>query len=227
MNNLPSAYSPLKGAALFAATLALLLLAGIGNAKAADAPTAELLAGCAACHGTNGEGKQALSAPPLAGQDSAYLARQLSNFKAARRGYAEADQSGQQMRTVAATLGELDIVSLAAHFSALPAVKLTAQAGITDTDGAARYQSTCALCHGQRAQGYPQMQAPNLSILGGWYIDQQLASYVKGWRGDAAHSDIQGIWMRSIATHISTGQDRQAVVAYIESLGVSPSAEPE
>ena len=71
-------------------TLILLLTAGT-HALAADAPSAEMLAGCAACHGAAGEGNQALGAPPLAGQDAAYLARQLHNFKAGRRGYAEQD----------------------------------------------------------------------------------------------------------------------------------------
>ena len=67
-------------------TLALLLFAA-ANAQAAEAPSTEILAGCAACHGANGQGNQALGAPPLAGQDAAYLARQLNNFKAGRRGY--------------------------------------------------------------------------------------------------------------------------------------------
>lgn len=198
-------------------TLALLLAAG-ANVLAADAPSAEILAGCAACHGAAGEGQQALGAPPLAGQDAAYLARQLHNFKAGRRGYAEQDQAGQQMRAFASGLGEKGIASLAAYFAGLPAVKLPAAAAAVSPDGAARYQSTCAYCHGEQAQGYPQMQAPNLRILGGWYIDQQLASYLQGWRGAEAHADIQGMWMRSIATHI-TPQEQQAVVGFIESLG--------
>ena len=203
-------------------SLTLLLFVWISNAHAGTEPTPALLAGCAACHGDKGQGNQALSAPPLAGQDAAYLARQLHNFTQGRRGYAAADQPGQQMRTVAAALGQDEISSLAEHYAGLPVAKLTASKEAGTGEGAVRYQSTCAFCHGQLAQGYPQMQAPNLRLLGGWYIDQQLASYVNGWRGDEAHADIQGMWMRSIATHISSSTEQQAVVAYIESLGARP-----
>ena len=198
-------------------TLALLLAAG-ASVLAAEPPSAEMLAGCAACHGAAGEGNQALGAPPLAGQDAAYLARQLHNFKAGRRGYAEQDQAGQQMRAFASGLGEESIASLSAYFAGLPAVKLPAAASAVSPDGAARYQTTCAYCHGEQAQGYPQMQAPNLRLLGGWYIDQQLTSYRQGWRGAEAHADIQGMWMRSIASQV-TADEQPAVVGFIDSLG--------
>ena len=198
-------------------TLALLLAAG-ASVLAAEPPSAEMLAGCAACHGAAGEGKQALGAPPLAGQDAAYLARQLHNFKAGRRGYAEQDQAGQQMRAFASGLGEESIASLSAYFAGLPAVKLPAAVSAVSPDGAARYQTTCAYCHGEQAQGYPQMQAPNLRLLGGWYIDQQLTSYRQGWRGAEAHADIQGMWMRSIASQV-TADEQPAVVGFIDSLG--------
>lgn len=199
-------------------SLFLLSLLASANLQAADAPSSEILAGCAACHGAAGEGNQALGAPPLAGQDEAYLARQLHNFKAGRRGYAEQDQAGQQMRAVASGLGEEGITSLSAYFAGLPAVRLSVTSA-GSPDDAARYQSTCAYCHGEQAQGYPQMQAPNLRLLGGWYIDQQLASYRKGWRGSEAHADIQGMWMRSIATHINDAAQQRAVVSFIEHLG--------
>ncbi len=198
--------------------ITLILLLTAGTHALAAALSAEMLAGCAACHGAAGEGKQALGAPPLAGQDAAYLARQLHNFKAGRRGYAEQDQAGQQMRAFASGLGEESIASLSAYFAGLPAVKLPAAASAVSPDGAARYQTTCAYCHGEQAQGYPQMQAPNLRLLGGWYIDQQLTSYRQGWRGAEAHADIQGMWMRSIASQI-TADEQPAVVGFIDSLG--------
>ena len=50
------------------------------------------------------------------------------------------------------------------------------------------------------------MQAPNLRLLGGWYIDQQLTSYRQGWRGAEAHADIQGMWMRSIASQVTADE---------------------
>ncbi len=199
-------------------TLVLLLLLGSPVLAAAEAPDAALLNRCAACHGAQGQGNPALAAPPLAGQDAAYLARQLNNFQAGRRGYAEQDEAGQRMRAQAAGLDAAQMASLAQHYAGLPAVALAVAAGTPDPQGAARYQDTCAVCHGQQAQGYPQMQAPNLRILGGWYIERQLASYVQGWRGAEGHADIQGLWMRSIASHLQ-GAERQAVVAYLDGLG--------
>ncbi|MBF7729804.1 cytochrome c4 [Pseudomonas sp. N040] len=199
--------------------LSLLFLLAPAGAQAANGTAAELLAGCASCHGAQGQGNQALGAPPLAGQDAAYLARQLSNFKSGRRGYAGQDASGQAMRAQAAGLDEQQIASLAQHYAGLPAVLLAAAAELPDPLGAARYLDTCAACHGVQAQGYPQMQAPNLRLLGGWYIDQQLASYIRGWRGAEAHADIQGMWMRSIATHVGSGADLAALIGYIQTLG--------
>lgn len=196
----------------------LLLFGAMAHVQAADAPSAEILAGCAACHGANGGGNQALGAPPLAGQDAAYLARQLHNFKNDRRGYAEQDAGGRQMRAFATGLSDEGITRLSAYFATLPAVRLADSPMAANSDGAARYQTTCAYCHGLKAQGYPQMQAPNLRLLGGWYIDKQMANFVSGARGAEGHADIQGLWMRSIATHI-TPQEQQAVVSFIESLG--------
>jgi cytochrome c oxidase subunit 2 len=107
-----------------------------------------------------------------------------------------------------------------AYFAALPALRLVAVAQPVDPAGKALYADTCAQCHGQHAQGYAQMQAPNLRILGGWYINQQLASYQQGRRGAQAHADIQGMWMRSIASHVSAAQ-QPVLVSYIESLGAA------
>ena len=41
---------------------------------------------CAACHGPNGEGLEALNAPKIAGQQAWYTVRQLQNFKNGVRG---------------------------------------------------------------------------------------------------------------------------------------------
>ena len=61
---------------------------------------------CAACHGANGEGNQALNAPKIAGQHDWYLVRQLQNFKAGVRGADPKDAFGAQMRPMAATLAD-------------------------------------------------------------------------------------------------------------------------
>jgi cytochrome c oxidase subunit 2 len=52
---------------------------------------------CSSCHGSNGLGNQALGAPRLAGQNTAYLARQLAAFRNGQRGGMANDKFGKQM----------------------------------------------------------------------------------------------------------------------------------
>jgi cytochrome c oxidase subunit 2 len=59
---------------------------------------------CSACHGAAGEGSALLGAPPLAGQSSAYLLRQLKGFKDGHRGGPRDSALGQQMAAAAASL---------------------------------------------------------------------------------------------------------------------------
>lgn len=59
---------------------------------------------CAACHGANAEGNEALGAPALAGQNDWYLITQLKNFRAGFRGAHQEDTYGSQMLTMSKTL---------------------------------------------------------------------------------------------------------------------------
>lgn len=56
---------------------------------------------CAACHGADGEGNEAMNAPALAGQNDWYLMNQLVNFKEGYRGYDPQDRYGAQMSMMA------------------------------------------------------------------------------------------------------------------------------
>ncbi|MCG8414827.1 MAG: c-type cytochrome [Pseudomonadales bacterium] len=64
----------------------------------------QLYTACAACHGQQAEGNEALGAPALAGQNDWYLVTQLKNFMADYRGHHPDDSFGQQMRTMSKTL---------------------------------------------------------------------------------------------------------------------------
>ncbi len=57
-----------------------------------------LYASCAACHGADGSGNEALNAPALVGQNDWYMLHQLENYRDGRRGYVAEDTFGQQMR---------------------------------------------------------------------------------------------------------------------------------
>ncbi|WP_394175174.1 c-type cytochrome [Thalassotalea litorea] len=70
---------------------------------------------CAACHGNNGKGNEALKSPNLTTLSADYLTRQLQNYKAGIRGYHQDDKYGRQMRMMANTISNdknlKDIVS--------------------------------------------------------------------------------------------------------------------
>ncbi|MEQ9823683.1 MAG: c-type cytochrome [Puniceicoccaceae bacterium] len=59
---------------------------------------------CASCHGIDGLGNEALSAPSLVGQQDWYLVSSLERFKSGVRGADPEDLHGAQMRPMAATL---------------------------------------------------------------------------------------------------------------------------
>ncbi len=77
---------------------------------------------CAACHGADGEGLEALQSPPLAGQSDWYLVTQLQHFRAGVRGASPSDTQGDLMRTAALSLAdEQAIRDVVAYINTLPA----------------------------------------------------------------------------------------------------------
>lgn len=194
-----------------------------GAASAGDPPL--IATTCVACHGARGEGNDTIGAPALAGQDAAYLARQLANFRAGRRGYDPGDTGGVTMRSVATMLSDADIHSLAVHYGSLPAIdrSQSTRAQGDPKAGKVLYDGSCAACHGAHAQGFPQSSSPNLRILQGWYVSLQMRNFQEGRRGATNHADQLGVWMRSVATHIDQHQELADVVAYIDGLSAAAS----
>lgn len=74
---------------------------------------------CATCHGTGGQGREALNAPRLAGIDDWYLARQLRNFREGVRGDHPEDPYGNQMIDMVQHLDDSAIDDLASWISTL------------------------------------------------------------------------------------------------------------
>ena len=72
----------------------------VGNARNGQKPYVT----CAACHGSDGRGNQAMNAPRLAGMSDWYLVTQLKNFKHGIRGAHPKDMYGPQMVSMAAIL---------------------------------------------------------------------------------------------------------------------------
>lgn len=80
----------------------------------------ELFQTCAACHGAEAQGNQPMGAPPLAGQYSWYLLRQLQAYRSGQRGADEKDARGAVMKQIAATLQqEQDLTDLVAYINTL------------------------------------------------------------------------------------------------------------
>ena len=106
---------------IFAVGLTLILGIGLAlNAYAAGDATKgkAAYAVCAACHGANGMGNKALNSPKIAGQEPWYLERQLKNYKGGIRGTHPKDPYGMQMRPMALTLANDEVIyNVAAYLS--------------------------------------------------------------------------------------------------------------
>src|SRR5688572_25525149 len=91
------------------------------SAASFAADGAKLFASCVACHGNNGEGNPTLDSPAIAGQDAAYLERQLRNFRGDRRGTHKSDVFGAQMQPFPTALADdATIAKLAGFIASLP-----------------------------------------------------------------------------------------------------------
>lgn len=64
----------------------------------------KLYAPCAACHGVDAKGTEALKAPALVNQADWYIVAQLKSFRSGMRGTHQSDLTGMQMRPMSLTL---------------------------------------------------------------------------------------------------------------------------
>ncbi|MGD8322842.1 MAG: c-type cytochrome [Gammaproteobacteria bacterium] len=185
----------------------------LGNATAGAA----MYGVCAACHGAQGEGNQALNAPKLAGQEGWYIRRQIANYQNGLRGASADDVAGMQMAPMARTLATpAALENVIAYIETLP----DAEPATTITGNAARgaelYQS-CAVCHGNEGEGRWNTNAPRLANMSDWYLANQLVNFKNRVRGGHA-DDIYGDQMYMISTSLITDQAIEDVIAYINTL---------
>jgi len=172
---------------------------------------------CAACHGQQGEGLQALNAPKLAGQGAWYLKHQLQNFKNGLRGVHEDDVFGKQMAPMAATLAnEAAIDNVIAHIETFPD-----NPAPTTVDGdvarGEKIYSYCAYCHGDAAQGIQAVNAPRMAGMTDWYLATQLRNFREGVRGGHPQ-DYYGKQMGFMGRTLQDDQQINDVIAYIDTL---------
>jgi cytochrome c553 len=192
------------------------LLSCVG-AYAAPAPAA--YASCVACHGQRAEGNPALQSPAIAGQDAAYLKRQLLNFRSGVRGKHPKDTAGAQMRTIALGLAnDAAVDAVSAYVAALPRTAVAAPARGDLRKGTALYHGKCGACHGGHAEGNPALNAPGLAGLDAAYLKRQFAWFRDGVRGTDA-GDRPGRQMALMAKTLTSEKELDDVIAFIHAQG--------
>jgi cytochrome c oxidase subunit 2 len=193
----------------------------ICSAASFAADGAKPFAPCVACHGNKGEGNPALNAPAIAGQDAAYLERQLRNFRTGRRGTHKSDALGAQMQAVAKALSDdAAVTKLASHVASLPKTVTAKPASGNLHNGTNLYNGKCGACHGSKAEGNAVLKSPRLAGLDAAYIKSQFAHFRNGVRGTDPQ-DIPGRQMAMMAKTLPNERDLDDVIAFIQQQGRS------
>jgi cytochrome c553 len=172
---------------------------------------------CGTCHGEDGGGRADVNAPAIAGMPQWYIEAQLAKFRNGARGGHFDDLAGLQMRPMALSLTDKDVVTVAAYVSTLPkVVPAPMLKGGDATRGQALY-ATCAACHGAKAEGNQQLKAPSLAHTSDWYLLTQLRHFKEGVRG-ASPLDAEGATMRPMMQTLADEQAMKDVLAYVATL---------
>jgi cytochrome c oxidase subunit 2 len=78
--------------------------------------------------------------------------------------------------------------------------------------------AVCSTCHGPKAEGMQEMNAPALAGREAWYIARQLENFRSGARGTDP-TDVFGAQMAPMAKVLADKQAIEDVAAYLSSLG--------
>ena len=186
--------------------------------SAATLPGKELYAGCVACHGEQGEGKQDIAAPPIGGLEAWAVEAQLIKFRAGIRGAHPEDLEGLRMRAMVRQLKTpAEIKAVSEYVSQLKpgTPKRTLKTG--DAEAGKISYNTCLACHGVDGQGNKDLNAPSLLGQADWYMVSQLKKFKSGIRG-LKPEDVTGQQMRPMAMTLPDDAAIANVVAYIETL---------
>jgi cytochrome c oxidase subunit 2 len=194
---------------IVAAALAASLAGGAGAENKFDY--------CLLCHGAAANGNAGISAPKLSGMEPWYLTRQLENFAAGIRGTPGGDASGHEMGPVGLRVKQEGVLADAVSFvGGLPPAKPMATVAGDSKHGKQLY-AACGSCHGAKAEGNAQLQAPALAARSDWYLVTQLKNFRDGLRG-TDDRDTYGAQMRAVIASLPDEKAITDVVAYINTL---------
>jgi len=196
--------------------IGILILTCSAVSFAADG--AKLFSTCVSCHGSKGDGNPSLNAPAIAGQDAAYLERQLRNFRSNRRGTHRSDALGAQMRAIASSLDDATVTKLASFVASLPKTVPATPAKGNLHNGNNLFNGKCGACHGNKAEGNAALKSPRLAGLDAAYIRRQFAYFRDGVRGTDPQ-DIPGRQMAMMAKTLPGERDLDDVIAFIQQQG--------
>lgn len=191
--------------------LASLLALSTVAADANDAARAEeIVQGkCFICHGVDGESSSPVF-PRLAGQNEAYVVRQLKDYQSGKR-------VSTTMQPMVSDLTEADFVALGKYFSSRPTHGHQVEDGELALVGGFVYKrgnpwsgvAACAGCHGP--SGYGTNALPRLAGQHAQYTEKQLKEF-----GSRVRNNDNAV-MHSIASKL-TELELKAVASYLSGL---------
>jgi cytochrome c553 len=178
-----------------------------GNVAAGQAKAAV----CAGCHGADGNGGADPLWPKLAGQDPAYIAKQLADFKSGAR-------KDPIMAGMAAPLSAADMKNIGAYYASLKSKPGAARDAQLAKQGEKVYRggdakmgvSACMSCHGPSGHGIPP-RFPKVSGQNAAYTRKQMLAFKSSARAN------DGEIMTRIAFRMSE-QEIKAVSEYMAGL---------
>ncbi|MFN4292486.1 MAG: c-type cytochrome [Permianibacter sp.] len=190
-------------AAVVASFAVMASTAQAGDAAAGKAKSAV----CAACHGADGNSATPMW-PKLAGQNEAYLLKQLKEFKKGMETQGAQGRYEPSMSPMAAPLSETDMADLAAYFASqkvqYAGVKkeyLEVGQKLYRGGDMARGVPACTACHGPDGKGMGSAQFP---AVGGQQIDYTI-NQLKAFRAGQRKNDPNGM-MRGAAKNLTDEQ---------------------
>lgn len=193
--------------------LAVLLLGIFAAAFAENTNTVPRVASiCSECHGPLGNTSYS-PWPNLAGQHSAYLNKQLQDYKSGKL------RSNSTMDAIAKTLTDKDVEEISIYLSNLPratgkvpAKYLKRGEQLYRGGDLEKHITACIACHGPNGNGNAEAGFPSLSGQNALYTVGELQDF----KNDLRTNDLNGI-MRDIAERMNQ-EDMEAVAYYVQGL---------